>query len=507
MKIWFLDLKMEAKLMHSSHILTNFSLFLLAGCLSAAVGCRTQRTDMAAQAESENRVELSDKDLAMAIETSLSLDNQVPADSIDVQVKNRVATLSGSVTTIPARKKAVDLAGNIFGLKSVVNLIKIEPVERSDKELRSDIVQTLNVDPATDSYDVDVAVEDSVAILSGAVESYHARTLAGDIAEDVKGVKEVDNRIEISYETDRPDDEIQSEIEMLLKNDVRGNARLVDVTVKDGKVKLTGSVSSSCEKDMASSLAWVPGVQSVNSERLNVRPPGPDEIPGKSQAGRKPDPRIKENIQTALRQNPRVSSFDIGVDSKCGIVTLTGIVDNLAAKKAAEEKAANTVGVWRVKNLIKVRPAMASTDKEITEKIEAALSRNPYVDRYDLTIGAHEGEARLSGNVDSQFEKKVAEEVVWRVKGVVDVQNNLKINDAWPEKEDWEIADDARDQLYWNIHLDEDNVTVEVRDGVAVLKGQVRSWYARSEAARCARKSGAKRVENNLRVDNGPESY
>ncbi len=493
--------------MNSSHILTNVSLILLAGCLSVAAGRWTQKTNRPAQAESENRVELSDKDLAMAIETSLSLDNQVPADSIDVHIKNGIATLSGSVTTIPARKKAGDLAGNIFGIKSVVNLIKIDPVERSDKELLSDIAQALNVDPATDSYDVDVDVQDSVAILSGSVESYHERTLAEDIAENVKGVKEVDNRIKISYNKDRPDDKIQSEIEMLLESDVRINARLVDVTVKDAKVKLTGSVSSTCEKNMASSLAWVPGVQSVNSEPLNVRAPGPDEVQGKSQAGRKPDPKIEKHIQTALRQNPRVYSFKIGVDSKCGIVTLTGIVDNLAAKKAAEKNAANTVGVWRVKNLIKVRPAMVSTDKEITEKIEAALSRNPYVDRYDLTASAHGGKARLSGDVDSQFEKELAEEVVWRIKGVVDVQNNLKINAAWPEKEDWAIADDARDQLYWNIHLDEDNVTVEVRDGVAILKGQVRSWYARSEAARCARQSGAKRVENNLRVDNGPETY
>jgi hypothetical protein len=36
------------------------------------------------------------------------------------------------------------------------------------------------------------------------------------------------------------------------------------------------------------------------------------------------------------------------------VVTLTGTVDNLKAKRAAEQDAKNTVGVWRVTDLLKV---------------------------------------------------------------------------------------------------------------------------------------------------------
>ena len=51
------------------------------------------------------------------------------------------------------------------------------------------------------------------------------------------------------------------------------------------------------------------------------------------------------------------------------MVTLRGILDNLRAKRAAEQVAESTVGVWRVKNYLKVRPVSLPPDEEIEKSI------------------------------------------------------------------------------------------------------------------------------------------
>jgi hypothetical protein len=70
----------------------------------------------------------------------------------------------------------------------------------------------------------------------------------------------------------------------------------------------------------------------------------------------KGDPQIKQAVHDAFVYDPRVDSFNPNVDVDNRIVTLSGVVDNLKAKRAAEQDAKNTWGVWRVKNLLTTRP-------------------------------------------------------------------------------------------------------------------------------------------------------
>lgn len=49
------------------------------------------------------------------------------------------------------------------------------------------------------------------------------------------------------------------------------------------------------------------------------------------------------------------------------MATLTGTVDNVKAEKTAEQDAKHTVGVQRVKNLLKVRPGLEINDQELKE--------------------------------------------------------------------------------------------------------------------------------------------
>jgi hypothetical protein len=60
-----------------------------------------------------------------------------------------------------------------------------------------------------------------------------------------------------------------------------------------------------------------------------------------------------------------------------GMVVLTGMVDNLKARMAAEEGAGNTVGVWRVKNHLRVRPDIQPSDPKIASNVQSALLLHP----------------------------------------------------------------------------------------------------------------------------------
>ena len=66
---------------------------------------------------------------------------------------------------------------------------------RSDDRIKEDINDRLTDNDFLDASDIDVEVNDGEVVLSGNVDSRYAKRLAEDIAEDVSGVKNVENRI------------------------------------------------------------------------------------------------------------------------------------------------------------------------------------------------------------------------------------------------------------------------------------------------------------------------
>jgi hypothetical protein len=66
-------------------------------------------------------------------------------------------------------------------------------------------------------------------------------------------------------------------------------------------------------------------------------------------------------------------------------------------------------------------------DDRIREDVSDRLSDDPVVDASDVEVSVREGEVTLSGHVDSKEAKRRAEDLVERVSGVTDVQNNLRI--------------------------------------------------------------------------------
>ncbi len=474
--------------------------------------------------------DISDDRIEIAIDGELWGAKGVNANGIDLSVASGVVTLDGNVNNILAKETAVRIAKMTKGVRSVVDQLNVTGTSRPDTELRQDVLNALAQDPATDSWEITVNASSGTVTLDGTVDSYAERELAEKVAKSTRGVQGLTNSITVEYTSDRNDYEIKKDIEQRLEWDARLDDELVKVEVKDGEITLSGSVGSDYEKTLARGDAWVAGVKSVKDDDLLVTWWSRDEMQKKTAWKNLKDDGIRQAVVDAFVYDPRVMAFHPNVKVENGVVTLTGVVDNLKAKRASAQDAKNTVGVWRVKNYLKVRPVATRTSDEVKQDVEDAFARDPWVNRYDITTTVIDGEVYLYGDVDSYFEKEQAEDLAITINGATDVHNYLDVSYDYPaysynDYYDWdptlydydydndydlktthtkserEIKEDIESQLWWSPWVGENEVNVTVDDGTVTLTGTVDSWTERSKAAENALEGGALKVINKLEIE------
>lgn len=467
----------------------------------------------------------TDKEITNAVYREMMLNATTPAYMIDVETSSGIVTLTGSVNNILARDRSVKIARTVRGVRAVINQIEVIAGYRSDANVQIDVRTALLNDPATDLYEIKVDVKDAEVTLSGTVDSWQEKQLSEFVAKGVKGVKSVKNDIIVSYSIIRPDNEIKNDIEQSLKNDVRIDNALIKVKVNKGNVKLSGIVGSASEKSLAYSNAWTSGVKSVETKDLSVKEWARNEDLRKDKYVERTDLQIKVAVEDAFLYDPRVLSFNPEVSVRYGVVTLTGVVDNLKAKRAAAQDAKNVVGVFRVKNYLKVRPAFIPEDNTLETNLENALFKSPTVSKWKIDVTADNGVVYLNGTVDSYFEKSQAEDIASKTKGVVAVENNLRVFDnndyyyynyyGWNSylplyqidigsdyKPDSEIKEDIASELWWSPYVNRNEVKISVSDGEATLEGTVDTKREKLYAEINALEGGATKVVNNLVVNN-----
>lgn len=123
----------------------------------------------------------------------------------------------------------------------------------------------------------------------------------------------------------------------------------INVDVNRGTVKLSGFVGSQKEKSAAADVArGVDGVKSVQNDiAVNSQ---------ESTAGEYIDDSIlTAKVKTALIGSPDTKAHQINVETKEGVVQLSGFVDNTAAITAATNVARSVTGVKDVKNELSVK--------------------------------------------------------------------------------------------------------------------------------------------------------
>lgn len=440
---------------------------------------------------------MNDTDITLAVRDELAFYDAVAEKDIDATTVEGIVTLEGTTTNLLSRQKAVDLAARVRGVRAIVNNIEVVPPEnKDDTDIAEDIKGALLLDPAADKMEITVTVQDGVARLTGTVDSWQEKMLCIETCQSVRGVKAIQENIGIEYPAERSDTEIRFDIQRRLESDVWVDDGLIEINVSGGKVTLTGTVGSLAEKNRTVDDAWVVGVKSVNADGLKIDAFFDENYRRRQPVTQLSDEKVAQAVEDAFLYDPRVKFFNPEISVENGTVTLTGTVDNLAAKQAAEDDARNTVGVFRVNNRLDVRPANPAEDTEITRKIKHLLTRNPFTDGSDITVWTNAGEVRLSGTVSTEFEKERAGQIAQIVPGVVSVDNQLKrtYTDGpvrVTPKPDEEIRTDINDHLWWSPYVDEATLHVDVDDGVARLNGTVTSYAELRSAMQQAYQGGA----------------
>jgi osmotically-inducible protein OsmY len=69
--------------------------------------------------------------------------------------------------------------------------------KRSDERIREDVSEALTRSHEVDATNIEVAVNDGIVTLTGSVDDRHAKRMAEDVAQDVSGVRDVQNQLRV----------------------------------------------------------------------------------------------------------------------------------------------------------------------------------------------------------------------------------------------------------------------------------------------------------------------
>jgi osmotically-inducible protein OsmY len=338
----------------------------------------------------------TDEQLATYVQAKYQADAAVAAHDIDVAARDGVVTLRGEVNSDAARGRAETLARQTEGVRSVENLLTVDPrpnpaetmasarpiegapnatTPAADDRRRTPAWVTTKIqaqyfiDDDVKPWNIDVTTRsDGSVTLRGEVDDAAAREAAERIARTTEGVTRVDNQLRIQSDTARAaasdSDPLQIEDAWLtaqiqakyfMDDDVKG--REIDVDTQAGAVTLRGQVETAAERRQAVAIARnTEGVRSVN-DQLQVRPASSepsssDTAETQATASRQPveDAWITTKVQSQFFLDGDIKGRDINVDTREGVVTLNGSVETAAEKQMAETIARETEGVTRVVN-------------------------------------------------------------------------------------------------------------------------------------------------------------
>lgn len=214
----------------------------------------------------------------------------------------------------------------------------------------------------------------------------------------------------------------------------------------------------------------------------------------------KRDSNLRQDVSDELAWDPSIHASNIGVTASEGVVTLTGTVASFAEKRAAEKAALRVSGVKGVAEEIEVRLPGSSkrNDVDIAKAALDAIKWHVYLPENALKVKVEDGMITLSGEVEWQFQKDRALQVVRHLTGVRSVVNLISVR---PRVSTADVKARIRKALERTAAEDANDIDVNVQDKEVILSGNVRTWRERSDAEKSAWSApGVTKVVNKITV-------
>jgi osmotically-inducible protein OsmY len=118
--------------------------------------------------------------------------------------------------------------------------------------------------------------------------------------------------------------------------------------------------------------------------------------------------------------------------------------------------------------------ASSSNDRKIEDAAKASYDYRTVLSD-EVKIKANDGVVTLTGTVQDNDDKALAEDTVKNLPGVVSVDNQLEVKGTYPEHSDEWVAMKIRGELLVKANVSAASTTVDVKDGVVTLTGNVQN--------------------------------
>jgi len=216
----------------------------------------------------------------------------------------------------------------------------------------------------------------------------------------------------------------------------------------------------------------------------------------------KSNAELQKDVQDAIKWEPLLSAAEIGVTVKDGVVTLTGTVDSYAKKTEAENAAKNVAGVKAVVEKIDIKFSGSwakKDDNEIATEVVNALRWNWQIPKDKIKVKVEKGWVTLDGELEWNYQKEAARDVVKHLLGVMGVSNLIAIKSI---SRDLVEETDIKSAMRRNWAIADQDILVKVSGHNVTLSGTVTSWYQKDEAGRIAWGApGVWTVDNELVIE------
>lgn len=210
--------------------------------------------------------------------------------------------------------------------------------------------------------------------------------------------------------------------------------------------------------------------------------------------------KLQRDVTEELEWDPAIDAAHIGVSARDGVVTLTGHVASFGEKLAAERAARRVKGVKAVAQDIEVElpSAKKTADDEIAARAVKMLEWDVVVPPGRIAVTVDHGIVTLAGQVDWKYQRDEVEADVWKLTGVTDVVNAVKVR---PRPQSTDVQERIRKALERSADVEASHISVSVKDGKAVLTGTVGAWIERQTAEGAAWAApGVTAVENRIQI-------
>ncbi len=202
---------------------------------------------------------------------------------------------------------------------------------------------------------VTVRSQDGVVALTGTVADDHHRSLAHKTVESLPGVSSVDDKIQVKspHPEENSDAWLALKVKATLLFHTNVSVTRTKVDVKDGMVTLQGEADNEAQKELTREYAEdVGGVKGVKNDIVVVKNP---KAPDENMSEKIDDASITAQVKMALLYHRSTSVLSTRVETREGVVTVTGKVKNDAEKALVTKIVSDTRGVKGVVNNMEVQ--------------------------------------------------------------------------------------------------------------------------------------------------------